>query len=317
MRSSATLAIVALAALLASCTASGGAASASPGGSSAAPTAVPTPSVTPAPSGDDPTPPASADPSAQGYWLRAWYTQALPPLNVFGMTDAVVITHDGIAVVSTPVPAIFPGPAVIPLGGRQLTRAGLDKIVATAKELGLLGATKDFGAPSMPGAAVAHIALIVDGKPVEITGDANATIECVKAPCNPPAGSPAAFGELWRDLANLDWLGADAAAQQPYAPPVYSVLVGQAPKPDANLGANIVVWPLATPIASFGTSVANGTARCGTLAGVDADRLRAALAKADSLTQCVQNPTTNATFGLTVRPLVDGQDVCRDVFGVG
>ena len=318
MRSTARLSVVVLAALLAACTtpAGGSGTPATPSSSTAPASSA---AIASAPSGSDSTPSGgpTASPVAKTAWLRAWTTQALPPLNVFGLTDALVITADGTAVMSTPVPAVFPGPAVIPLGGRQLTQAGRDKILARAKALGLLGTQTNFGAPDMPGASTGHVALTVDGRQVDITGNPNMTIECVKAPCDAAPGSPEAFGQFWLELSNLDWLGADAAAEQPYNPPVYSVLVGQAPKPDPQLGTNIVIWPLATPITSFGTPVANGTARCGTVAGADADLLRAALAKANGLTQWVQSATTNATFGLTVRPLTDGQDACRDVFGAG
>jgi hypothetical protein len=321
MRSTARLSIVVLAALLAACTASAGGsgapASPSPSAAASASAAVASASPSPGASGGAASASPTAGPDATTAWLRAWTTQALPPLDVFGLTDLLVITGDGVAVTSMPVPTVYPGPAVIPLGGRQLTQAGRDKILARASALGLLGTKPDFGAPNMPGAAVGHVSLTVDGRQVEITGNPNMTIECIKAPCDAPAGSPEAFGQFWLELSNLDWLGAQAAAAQPYSPPVYSVLVGQAPKPDPQLGTNIVVWPLATPITSFGAPVANGTARCGTVSGADADLLRTALAKANGLTQWVQSESTNATFGLTVRPLTDGQDACRDAFGVG
>jgi hypothetical protein len=238
-------------------------------------------------------------------------------VNVFSLADHLVITSAGVAVETTPIPTPFPGPAVLPMAGRQLTPAGLAKVVARARALGLLGGATDFGSPSMPGAATGHITLTVEGKTVEITGNPQSTMECIKAPCDPAPGSPEAFGAFWRDLGSLDWLGADAAAQRPYEPPVYSVLVGPPPTPDPNLGASVVVWPLATPIAAFGTPVANGTLRCGTVGGGDAVALRGALAEANALTQWTQSQTTSATFGLTVRPLTDGQDACREVFGVG
>ena len=63
--------------------------------------------------------------------------------------------------------------------------------------------------------------------------------------------------------------------------------------------------------------MANGTARCGTVTGADADALRPALDAATPLTPWVQDPETSATFGLTVRPMVSGEDACREAFGVG
>ena len=322
MRPNARLSVVVLAALLAACTAPGGSGAPASPSSSDAPSssaAAASPSTAPGPSssGGAPSIGPTASQDAFGAWLRAWTTQALPPLNVFGLTDVLVVTADGVAVTSMPVPTVYPGPAVVPLGGRQVSQAGRDKIIARATALGLLGTTRDFGAPDMPGAATGHVSLTVDGRQVEITGNPNMTIECIKAPCDAAPGTPEAFGQFWLELSNLDWLGADAAASQPYNPPVYSALVGQAPPPDPRLGANVVIWPLATPITSFGAPVVNGTARCGTVTGADADLLGSALAKANGLTQWVQSATSNATFGLTVRPLTDGRDACRDVFGIG
>jgi hypothetical protein len=317
MRPPARLSVVVLAAALAACTGSVGGSVASPSAASSASGIAASPSAVPSASAAAPTVGPSSSAGARGPWLRAWTTQALPPLNVFGLVDAMVITAGGIAVRSTPTPTVFPGPAVILLGGRQLTQAGLGKILARATLLGLTGTATDFGAPAQPGAATGHISFPVDGRALEITGNPSLQIECVKAPCDAAPGSPEAFGQFWQEVTNLDWLGADAAAQQPYDPPVYSVLVGRAPTPDPMLGANLATWPLAEPLASFGTPVANGTARCGTVTGPDANLFRAALAKANAQSQWVQSATTNATFGLTVRPLTDGQDACREVFGVG
>ena len=63
-------------------------------------------------------------------------------------------------------------------------------------------------------------------------------------------------------------------------------------------------WPLEQPLALFGGPVADGSYRCGTVSGADADTLRPSLQAANQLTQWVQDPTTSATFGLTVRPMV-------------
>ena len=75
-------------------------------------------------------------------------------------------------------------------------------------------------------------------------------------------------------------------------------------------------WPLDQPLATFGAPVANGTMRCGTIRGADADTLRPALDAANALTPWVQDPATSATFGLTVRSLVGDEDACHEVFGV-
>ncbi len=189
--------------------------------------------------------------------------------------------------------------------------------MARAQELGLLGRQTNFGSTGLPGGVTGVIELTVDGGRVAIQGNPDAERQCITTPCSPAPGSPEAFGTFWRELLDLSWLGSDLGPPSPFAPPVYSVLVGAAPQPDPLLGADIAVWPLAVPITSYGRPVANGTARCGTSTGADASSLGDALAKANALTQWVQSPTTSATFGLTVRPLAPGEDACREVFGVG
>ena len=42
----------------------------------------------------------------------------------------------------------------------------------------------------------------------------------------------------------------------------------------------------------------------------------AAVADANQLTQWTASESTSATFGLTVRPVVQGEDPCAEVFGV-
>ena len=92
--------------------------------------------------------------------------------------------------------------------------------------------------------------------------------------------------------------------------------MGAAPAPDPTLGANIVDWPLDASLATFGTPVANGQARCATVTGDTATILGKVFASS-SLSQWTQDPTTSATFGLTVLGLVPGEDACREIFGVG
>lgn len=305
----AALALVVVAAL-AACTAGGGIPRAS-GPTGAPPSGA---DATASPAAPTATPGATATPETAA-WLRAWLTQAIPPRDALARADTLVVTADGVAVQPMAVPAVFPGPAVTPLGGRRLSAAGRQAILARARELGLLGGIGDLGSPTAPGAAVGHIVLQAGGRRVEIAGDPVAEMVCIKAPCNSAPRSREAFGTFWRALSDLGWLGAELGPERPFSPPAYAVLVGPSPMPDPSLGADVALWPLAVPITSFGSPV--GGARCGTVAGRDAELLRAALGRANALTQWAQGPATNATFGLTVRPVADGSDACREVFGAG
>ena len=289
-------ALLLIAALAAACTTGG----------SASPTPPPTPVPSPQPTPDPGT-----------YWLRAMTTQALPPLDVFGCLPMAGITGDGILVAPAPVPTVYPGPAVINLQGRTITQAGRLAIIDLARKLGLLGGAADFtGGGIAPGGAVGHVELTVDGKRLTISGNPQAPTGCATEPCLPVAGTPAAFAELWLRLSDLaSWIGPELGNPSTWDPPAYAVLIGVAPTPDPMLTQPPVDWPLASSIALLGVQVANGAARCTTISGADAVALRAALGKANMLSQWVQDPTTSATFGLKVRPMVAGEDTCRETFG--
>ena len=270
-----------------------------------------------APSSPAVTAVATLQPDTGTYWLRATTTQALPPLNLFGGQSYAVITGDGQSITQLALPTVYPGPLLPNLVSRQVTDAGRAAILKAAKDLGLLDGTTDFTAgPVLAGGVSGRIELTVDGKPVTITGNPSALMECVSAPCDPPPGSAAAFAELWRLLGDLPaWMPDELGSETAYTAPPYAILVGPAPERDPNFAQPPMDWPLEQPLALFGGPVAGGAYRCGTVSGADADTLRPALQAANQLTQWVQDPSTSATFGLTVRPMVPGEDICRETFG--
>ncbi len=244
-------------------------------------------------------------------------SQAIAPLERFGQLPVLVITGDGVAVTPGPVMAIYPGPLLPPLTGRRLTEAGRAEIVNAARDMGLLDGGSDFTGDSMiAGGETGRIELTVDGRQVSITGDPTAQIECITTPCVPAPGTPAAFGDLWRQLADLGgWLRAELGPEIAYTAPAYALLVRPAPDAIPDLPQAPAVWPLDMPLATIGTSVANGTARCGTVDGSDGRTLRQALETANTLTPWIQDTSSSDQFGLTVRPLVPGEDACAEVFG--
>lgn len=299
------LTVVALAVSVAACASAGSPAPASP---------MPVPS----PSASNSAIP-SASPDVQGYWLRLTTTQALPPLNLFGAGAALVITASGTVVTPGPIPAIYPGPLVVPLIGRSITDAGRARILKLATDLGLLGQRTDFsGGQPIAGGVTARVEILVNGRLVTITGPTDVPACTGGQACSPAPGTPEAFGVLRARLLDLSsWLAADLGLESPYLPAAYSVLIGSAPVPDPTLRSDIAQWPLATPMASFGVLVANGTARCGMVTGPDVAIMRVALGKAHQLTQWVEGPTSSASYGLTIRALTPGEDACREVFGAG
>jgi hypothetical protein len=238
--------------------------------------------------------------------------QAIPPVNLFTMGSSAVIDGAGMYVVPGAVPAIYPGPLVTPLFARRVSDAGRETIVGWAEELGLLTGTADFtDGGAIPGGLTGTIELTVDGRLVTITG-----IPDMVAP-DPVPGSAQAFAELWRRVASLpETLPGEVGPETPYVPSGYALLVGPPPMPEAGIPANIADWPLDVPVSTFGGPVQDGSYRCGLVEGEDAATLAPALVAANQLTQWVQDPATSATFGLTVRPIVAGENPCLEVFGL-
>ena len=277
------------------------------GGGAASPSPAPASPVNPTPVIPVPSP-------AEGgtYWLRMTTFQAIPPVNLFAVPPTATITGDGLYLVQGAVPAIFPGPLVMPLFASQVSDAGRAQILAWADELGLLSGKTDFtGEGGLMGGITGQIELTVDGGLVALRGLPDA------ASPDPKPGSPEAFGELWRRVASLpQTLPGELGPEQPYTPTAYAILVGEPPAPQDGLPVNVMDWPLDTPLATFGGPVANNSARCGLVEGEDAATLTPALAQANQLTQWVQDPEMSATYGLTVRPIVAGENPCEEIFGL-
>ena len=296
-RRSALAAALALPFLVAAC---------SSGSPSAAPPSQPTPAL------------PSPTPGPAGFVIRASWTQALPPRALFGNLPILVVTADGRVLAQGAVTMIYPGPLVLPVMQRPISPVGVAAILQAAKDAGILGPNTDFtGGALPPGAAAARLQIVVDGVTYDLVGDASAAVPCLPTQACPEAdpGTPAAFAQLWNRLLDLaGWLGPELGAEQLYAPASYAVIVGPPPEPWA--GATPIVWPVIDPaLGAFGAPVRGepGT-RCGIADGDLAVALRRTLGTATQLTPFVANSSASATHGLTVRPLLPGdEDPCAPI----
>jgi len=275
-----------------------------------------TPSTAPTPSAAPPTPVIPVESPSAGavgdaYWLRLTTSQAIPPLDRFTVGPTAIITGDGQYLLPGAVPAIYPGPLVYPYFASAVSDAGRDQVLAWADELGLLSGQVDFtGNGALPGGVMGTVELTVDGSRVTLQGIPDSTE-------GGDPGSPAAFAEFWRRVSSLpQTLPGELGPEQPWTPDGYAILVGPPPAPEPGLGGDIADWPLDVPLGEFGTEVADGY-RCGVVTGDDAATFAPALGAANQLTQWTQDPTTSATFGLTVRSVAIDEDPCAEVFGVG
>lgn len=276
-----------------------------------------TPSSSPSAPGPG-LPTAAPTPGPVGFLVRASWTQALPPRSTFGNLPVLVVTTDGRVLTQGAVIEIYPGPLVAPVVERLISPKGVAALIGAAKDAGILRQGADFTSGAMPlGAAAARLQIVVDGATYDLVGDANAAVPCPPSEACPDAvpGTPAAFARFWYQLLDLaGWLAPELGTERAHVPASYAVIVG--PPPEPWPGAAPMVWPVAEPaLGAFGGPVRGepGT-RCGIAAGEVAAALHRLFAGATQLTPFVATASASSTHGLTVRPLLPGdEDPCAPI----
>lgn len=278
-----------------------------PGAKTPAPTASPPPSSTPAPTTPpSPTvvPPASTPsqtpaPSAatSDFYLRAWYTQSLPPQYTFSWLPPTTISDGVYLNGNVAVPAIYPGPLIIIPFASTITDAGIAQIVSEATRLGLLGDETDFtGDSAMPGAKLGQIEITADGKTRVLTGNPDLQIVCITTPCEGAPGSPEAFAAFWRNVTALDmWLPDELGKGEQYVPERVALLLTETDIGSFSPPPTIVAWPLDVPLTD---------ADCVTLEGTDLATMLPVLQAGTQLTIFGDGDTYRQP---TVRVLVPGE----------
>jgi hypothetical protein len=248
-----------------------------------------------------------------GFALRAWITQALPPIDSFPNAAPSLVVDRGLVITAGPVPAIYPGPLMPNHIARPISEAGQHAIVAAARAAGLLDGPADLTGGSMPGAQTGHLLFVIDGVEREVLGDPNRQIVCIRAPCDPSPGTPEAFGAFWARLSDpTGWLGAELGPETRYDPERLAVLLTE-PTLDAALPPSFATWPIDGELLKFGTvfAVPQGTppVRCGVIEGDEVAAALAAFRAANQLTRWTDG--TGAERGAVVRSLFPGEpDPC-------
>jgi hypothetical protein len=269
-----------------------------------------------APSPASPGPSPSPGPDDAAFLLRATSTQALPPLALFAWGPSLLITADRRAITTGPVPAIYPGPLVVPLLERPISEAGWRTIVDAARAAGLLTGQADFsGGALMPGGIAARLEIVVDGVRYDLVGDPSQLVRCGEGiGCPDPApGTAAAFAAFWMRLTDLGgWLAGEIGPETAHEPSAYALLVGPPPAEAPPLDQPPATWPLATPLADLGRPVrGEPSLRCGIVSGVDAAALRPLVDAASQLTPWLDPAAPGREHGLTARVLLPGdEDPC-------
>jgi hypothetical protein len=158
----------------------------------------------------------------------------------------------------------------------------------------------------MPGARLAQLQFIVDGVTYNLTGNADAAIVCVRAPCEAAPGTPEAFAAFWQELGMAGtWLEQELGPLQGFAPDRVALLL-TAPI-DQGMPSQPVEWPFDTVIAEAGVEFPGEEgARCVTLTGDALAQIWPTLRDGNQLTVFVDDAETQAAP--IVRVLVPGDE---------
>jgi hypothetical protein len=197
-----------------------------------------------------------------------------------------------------------------PLIERPITQVGISRVLEKAHAAGLLDGPADLTGGIAPGGVTGHILFVLGGREREVIGDPGKQIVCIQAPCDPPPGTPEAFGTYWANLTNVASLAGESelGPEQPYVPTRVAVLVTDPPAEDPGLEPGLAQWPLTTPIREFGVLVGEGD-RCGIVEGAELGPFLAAAGQANQLTRWTDGTTGDRV--LLVRPLLPGEpDPC-------
>jgi hypothetical protein len=254
-----------------------------------------------------PSPTPSPSPSPAAFYLRAYYSQALPSRFTFAqlpvLTVADGVLYDG----NVAIDMIFPGPITIVPIARPISDAGSAALIDEARRLGMLDGNGDLtGGVAMPGAQLGHIELIVDGQTHSLTGSPDATIVCVRAPCEAAPGTPEAFGAFWQELQMTGtWLQSELGPVQDWTPERVALLLTA--RTDQGMPPVPIEWPFDTSIAEAGVAFPGEEGgRCVTLSGDSLAPLWPTLRDANQLTVLVDQQGNQATP--VVRVLVPGDE---------
>ena len=254
--------------------------------------------------------PSPSAPTSEGFRLRAWLTQALPPAGAFGTAGDVIGIGDGRLIVHGPQIELFPPPLFPNLQEQPISDAGVQAILAAATSAGLLTGPTDLTDNLPPGGQTAHLLFEIDGVKREVTGDPTRQMVCITTPCEAPAGTPEAFGGFWARLSDApNWLGSEIGAAAPFRATRLALLLTE-PQVDPNNEPPIVRWPLDGEMNAFGVAFAGSQVdRCGVVDGDDLATVLNALGGANAQTHVTDG--IDAIHLIVVRPLFpDEPDPC-------
>jgi hypothetical protein len=214
---------------------------------------------------------------------------------------------DGTAVEAGAVTAIYPGPAMNPLGARHLDEADIQEVLQRADDAGLLDGPVDYGEPNVADAPSTTVTIVADGQEHEQTAMALGFGDDEQS--NLTAEQRAARKALQGFIDALATIG--GTESQPYVPTAIAVFTVGPANPDPQVPQDPQPWPLATPPALPQDA---GDRPCLPITGPDATQLLVALAQANQATPWTV-PGAAEPLALVFRALLPGDAPCGEHTG--
>lgn len=273
---------------------------------------------------------ASADPSASGssagiayptgkddLVLRFRYVGGFAPPSAHLMDMPVVSVYgDGTVIVPGPQIMIYPGPALPNLQRATISPAGMQVLLAAARDAGLLGPDAHYDLGGIMDASTAEFTLNAEGRIHTVS--AYALMESGgREPEMPGTNDPAVADARARlslfqgQLGSLEaLLDTEIGPWTPFEPDAVQLLVtAGAPDDGQGLVQQPITWPLDADLATFGDPlpILMEGQRCGIVAGVELETLWPLLGEANALTPWTDG---DAAFGIAARPLLPSETGC-------
>jgi len=299
----AMLALVAVVAVVAvGCTGPGA-------GATHSPSAEPSPSTT--------TGEISYPTGADDLVLRFRYVGGFAPPSAHLMDLPVVSVHgDGSVIVPGPQIAIYPGPTLPNLQRATITPAGMQILLAAARDAGLLGLDAHYDLGGIMDASTAEFTLNAEGRIHTVS--AYALMEGEGGTPNMPGSTDPAVADARAKLSLLQGqlgslealLDTEIGPWTSYEPEAVQLLITTgAPDDGQGLVQQPITWPLDTTLETFGDALPTlmEGQRCGVVDGADLEAVWPLLGQANALTPWTDS---DASFGIAARPLLPAETGC-------
>lgn len=229
----------------------------------------------------------------------------VPVESVFTTMPVLSVYGDGRAISQGPIPAIYPGPALPNLQVAKISPAGMQRLLAAAREAGLLERGLDYGQPAVADGSTTTFTVGADGEVFETSiyflAEENASDGALTDAQIERRTRAVDYRTRLGDLAG--WLGGNIGLEVSFEWQALSILImPRDPNRDdpSGIEPRIVDWPLAD-LATLGEVNPQTQGRSAVITGADLETLRPLVEQADTLTFWKSG---GSVYSLFLRPLL-------------